>query len=426
VRSQRRQTLRALAAIAAMLLIGLLSWPGQTVDPPHVAGPTGSTTQSTDADEGATRVLTVRKCVPDCDTSRQGAFTQCCSTAPDLADVEKRLALTANTQASLDTGPTRKILVTVQGVTTVQEVHYTVCKAIHRQAQGRGAGIALKDGLPQLPTGDQQPDKPPQIWHQAKQHPTFARVYVGDGNSLELVSLQVCVTIEGPRARTVVDHTFRNPHDRQLEGTFEYPLPTGASPCYFAMFLGQTRDTVPPRFNGQGGAAPLPHDALARLTPAELVKQVSSADWGKLQEARVVSKEKALETYEDVIRTNIDPALLEYAGGNTFSGRVFPIPAKGYNRVLIAYEELLPCTQDKVLYRYPLPGCSLTELQFSLRASTAECRDPLFLPKDARKDEGGGQCVYQRTWTKTKPEGEVLFAFHPARPQIQAISGRAG
>jgi hypothetical protein len=274
--------------------------------------------------------------------------------------------------------------------------------------------------------GDQPPDKPPQTWHQDKQRPTFARVYVGDGNSLELVSLQVSVTVEGPRARTVVDHIFRNPHDRPLEGTFEYPLPTGASPCYFAMFLGQTRDTVPPRFIARGGAAPLPQDALARLTPAELVKQVSSADWGKLQEARVVSKQKALETYEDVIRTNIDPALLEYVGGNTFSGRVFPIPPKGYNRVLIAYEELLPCTQDKVLYRFPLPGCSLTELQFSLRTNTAECRDALFLPRDARKDEGGGQCVYQRTWRKTKPEGDVLFAFTPPRPQVQAISGRQG
>src|SRR5262249_1719131 len=85
----------------------------------------------------------------------------------------------------------------------------------------------------------------PQTWHRDGRRPTFARVYIGDGNSLELVSLQVTVTIEGPRARTVVDHIFRNPHDRQLEGTFEYPLPTGASASYFAMFIGQTRDTVP-------------------------------------------------------------------------------------------------------------------------------------------------------------------------------------
>src|SRR3954451_4601601 len=120
----------------------------------------------------------------------------------------------------------------------------------------------------------------------------MARVYVGDGNALELVSLTVTVTVEGPRARTVVDHVFRNNHARQLEGTFEYPLPTGASASYFAMFLGQTREAAPPRFVARGGK-PLPEDQLARLSPEQLVKEVSTADWGRLQEARVVGKEKA-------------------------------------------------------------------------------------------------------------------------------------
>src|SRR5205807_7420179 len=122
-------------------------------------------------------------------------------------------------------------------------------------------------------------------------------------------------------------------------------------------------ETVPARFIRKGDAPPLPRGETASgigLPPAELVKQISSTDWGQLQEARVVSKAKALETYEEIVRGRIDPALLEYAGGNTFSGRVFPIPPRGYNRVLIAYEELLPFAQDRVLYRYPLPDCKLT------------------------------------------------------------------
>jgi hypothetical protein len=61
------------------------------------------------------------------------------------------------------------------------------------------------------------------------------------------------------------------------------------------------------------------------------VKQISTTDWGRLQEARVVSQAKALEVYEETVRGRIDPALLEYAGGNTFRGRVFPIAPKGYN-----------------------------------------------------------------------------------------------
>ncbi len=269
-------------------------------------------------------------------------------------------------------------------------------------------------------------EKKPQVWHRDGSRPTFARVYIGDGNSLELVSLHVSVTIEGPRARTVVDHIFRNPHNRQLEGTFEYPLPAGASPSYFAMFLGQTRNTAPALFGRRGDDAPLPAEALARMTPAELVKHVNTADWGPLQEGRIVSKQKALETYEEVVRGRIDPALLEYAGGNTFSGRVFPIPPQGYNRVILAYEELLPFAKEQMIYRFPLPGCKLNELQLNLQAKAVECVQPFFLPKDAKKEEHGGRITFSRTWKDSAPEGEAVFACTLAHPEVQAISGRQG
>src|SRR5207302_2180531 len=105
----------------------------------------------------------------------------------------------------------------------------------------------------------------------------------------------------------------------------------------------------------------------------------------------------------DVLRVRVDPALLEYAGGNTFSGRVFPIPAKGYNRVILAYEELLPCTQDRVLYRYPLPDCKLAEMQFTLQASAAECKDTAFSPRTATRQEGGGRLSCSQTWKDKGP-----------------------
>jgi tetratricopeptide (TPR) repeat protein len=266
----------------------------------------------------------------------------------------------------------------------------------------------------------------PQVWHRDRSRPTFARVYVGDNNSLELVSMQVNVTIEGPRARTVVDHIFRNPHDRQLEGTFEYPLPTGASPSYFAMFLGQTRETMPAPFARRGDNPPLPAEALAKMTPAELVKHVDTADWGRLQEGRIVSKEKALETYEEVVRGRIDPALLEYSGGNTFSGRVFPIPPKGYNRVILAYEELLPFAQERMIYRLTLPNRKLNELRFHLEAVSAECLRPSFVPKEAKKDDSTERLTFSHTWTNTTPMGDVLFSCTPANTAVQSISGRQG
>ena len=47
---------------------------------------------------------------------------------------------------------------------------------------------------------------------------------------------------------------------------------------------------------------------------------------------------------------------------------VFPIPPKGYNRVLIAYEETLPVIEGQQTYRFPLPEGKLNDLTFSLRA----------------------------------------------------------
>jgi hypothetical protein len=267
----------------------------------------------------------------------------------------------------------------------------------------------------------------PHVWKRDRNRPSFARVYVGDGNSLELVSIQVNVTVEGPRARTVVDHIFRNPHDRQLEGTFEYPLPTGASPSYFAMFLGQTRENVPVRFTRRHNAQPLPELALARLKPDELVKYVDDADWGKLQEARVVAKDKALETYEDVVRGKVDPALLEYAGGNTFSGRVFPIPAKGYNRVILAYEETLPFAQNAMVYRFPLPDCKLTELQLNVEADESAGAGRVVRPaKSGEGKQGTSPFEFTHSWKDKGPGGDAVVTFAPPKNEVQAITGRQG
>jgi von Willebrand factor type A domain/Vault protein inter-alpha-trypsin domain len=291
------------------------------------------------------------------------------------------------------------------------------------RAELKAAADKLQDLEKQVKDGDK---KEPAVWQRNAKSPTLARVYIGDGNALELVSLQVTVTVEGPRARTVVDHIFHNPHGKQLEGTFEYPMPTGASPSYFAMFLGQTRDTVPQRFTRRGDNPPLPADKLALLSPDQLVKEISTADWGTFQEGRIVGKEKALETYEDIVRGRIDPALMEYAAGNTFRGRVFPIPSKGFNRVILAYEELLPCSQDQVIYRYPLPDGKLGEIQFTLNATAAECKKPSFKPEDANKSDGGSQLAYTKTWKDKGPGGDVLFTYTPADPRIQTLAGRQG
>jgi hypothetical protein len=64
--------------------------------------------------------------------------------------------------------------------------------------------------------GSATPLRPTGQWQRSEHRPSFARVYVGSGNSLQLKRMRVTVQLDGPRARTVVDHIFYNPHPRQL------------------------------------------------------------------------------------------------------------------------------------------------------------------------------------------------------------------
>jgi hypothetical protein len=65
-------------------------------------------------------------------------------------------------------------------------------------------------------------------------------------------------------------------------------------------------------------------------------------DRRQLVEADVVEKQRAREIYEEILRERRDPALLEWAGGNVFKARVFPIPGRAEKRIKITYTQVLP------------------------------------------------------------------------------------
>ena len=107
--------------------------------------------------------------------------------------------------------------------------------------------------------------------------------------------------VHGPRARTVVDMVFRNPHPQRLEGTFFYPLPDGASPAGFGMFPG----TLKVEDTKLLGSAPLFPSLPASVAPGSLNEvaprqgaQTLVPDWQAMQEARVVEQKRARQVYE--------------------------------------------------------------------------------------------------------------------------------
>jgi predicted Zn-dependent protease len=123
----------------------------------------------------------------------------------------------------------------------------------------------------------------------------------------------VNVEIRDGLARTTVEESFINTTNTELEGTFYFPLPSDASIAGFGMWIGN-----------------------------------------ELVEADIVEKQRAREIFDIILSEKKDPALLEWAGGNLFKTRVYPIPAHGEKRVKITYTQALPLEGNKYRYSYAL------------------------------------------------------------------------
>ena len=124
---------------------------------------------------------------------------------------------------------------------------------------------------------------------------------------------QVDVTIEDQVATTHVDQVFVNDATYAVEGTYMFPLPEDAAISSFDMWVD-----------------------------------------GQKVEGKLLSREEARSIYEDIVRTQRDPALLEYAGRGAFQASIFPIPPGAERRVELTYTQVLPQSAGLVHYRYPL------------------------------------------------------------------------
>ena len=131
----------------------------------------------------------------------------------------------------------------------------------------------------------------------------------------QLTKHEVDVEITDRVAEVTVEQVFYNGSSRQMEGTYYFPLPKGASISDFKMY----------------------------------------AD-GKVLSGELLEKEKARKIYEDIVRRNIDPALLEYVDFNLFSASIFPIPPKKERKIVLKYSSMLEQDGGLVKFSYPLRG----------------------------------------------------------------------
>jgi Ca-activated chloride channel family protein len=130
---------------------------------------------------------------------------------------------------------------------------------------------------------------------------------------LAMVNHRVTIAIEDQVAITKVEQTFRNHTDRQLEATYVFPVPRGASVNKFTMWVN-----------------------------------------GKEVRGEMVEAEKARQIYTQIVQRTQDPGLLEYMGNNLLRMRVFPIPPKSDQKVAMSYTSVASQDSGVVEYIYPL------------------------------------------------------------------------
>src|SRR5690242_8233336 len=155
--------------------------------------------------------------------------------------------------------------------------------------------------------------------------------------ALPVKSIKIDTKISSQVATTHVEQIFRNPTNFTLEGTYFFPIPETASIAEFAIWDGDRR----------------------------LVGEVRT-------------REEARRIYDEIVRRQRDPGLLEYAGKDLFQASIFPIPPNSEKKLEITYTQVVRAEGGTVSYRYPLgTGRQVAEIGSVAGRIELESKDPL-------------------------------------------------
>ena len=130
-----------------------------------------------------------------------------------------------------------------------------------------------------------------------------------------LTSHELAVTIVDQVAESDVTQIFTNAGPGTVEGIYYFPIPQEASVSDFAMWVD-----------------------------------------GKKLEGEILERADARRIYEEIVRRNIDPALLEYSDHRFFRINIFPIPPGKDRKIELKYTQLLTMDNGLVRFLYPLHG----------------------------------------------------------------------
>jgi len=123
----------------------------------------------------------------------------------------------------------------------------------------------------------------------------------------------VSVALRNQSAEVTVQATFFNPNPVNVEGDYWFPLYADAAVSSFSMIVN-----------------------------------------GKEMQAELLDADQARRTYEEIVRQQRDPGLLEFVGMRMLRQRIFPIQPQSEVKVFLKYTQLLTSQSGTVGFKYPL------------------------------------------------------------------------
>ncbi|MEK6324175.1 MAG: VIT domain-containing protein [Acidobacteriota bacterium] len=156
---------------------------------------------------------------------------------------------------------------------------------------------------------------------------------------LNIKSVKITVKIDAQVATTKVEQVFENDTPYRLEGSYFFPIPESASISDFAIYDGDKR-----------------------------------------MAGEIVERAKARQIYNEIVRRQIDPGLLEYAGKDLFQASVFPIEPRSTKKIELTYSQVLKNEGGTVSYRYELgSGRRIQPQPIKEIAASVEINSPIDL-----------------------------------------------
>ncbi|NMB59881.1 MAG: VWA domain-containing protein [Chloroflexi bacterium] len=189
----------------------------------------------------------------------------------------------------------------------------------------------------------------------------------------------VTVKIKDQLAVTHVDQTFINTGNSTVEGTYIFPLPSDAVVQNFTLWVA-----------------------------------------GKPVNGKVLSAEEARQTYEDIVRSMRDPALLEYMDRGAVQASIFPIGPGESRRVELEYTQALTAEGGLVKYSYPLntekfSAEPLEKVSVTVEIETGQPIRAVYSPSHEvdilRKDENNAVASYEASNIKPDTDFDLFYSY---------------